>query len=58
MTVKSILPTFKMADTGEPVERGYKAWKAKKIEQGISESNDRSKMIPADKVWRELGLER
>ena len=57
MTVKSIRPNFKIADTGEPVERGYKGWKANKIEKGISESKDHSKMIPADKVWRELGLE-
>jgi len=36
----------------------YLAFKNAKIKAGLSQANDRSRMIPASEVWEELGLER
>lgn len=36
----------------------YVAYKKAKIEKGLAEAEDRSKLIPAHKVWEDLGLER
>ena len=36
----------------------YLAWKKAKIEKGLAEAQDRTKLIPAHKVWEDLGLER
>ena len=36
----------------------YVAYKKNKIEKGLAESQDRTKLIPAEKVWEDLGLER
>jgi hypothetical protein len=53
-----ILPlTYKIVDTDEPVVRGHVAWKNRKINKGIEQAKDRASMIPADTVWRDLGLE-
>ena len=43
----------------EPVttEAGYDAWKRAKIERGLEQSHDRSAMIPAEQVLRNLSLE-
>ena len=43
---------------GERTDADYLAWKKAKIREGLKQAKDRSKMIPADKVWAELGLER
>ena len=40
---------------GDP---GYLRWKTAKIEQGLAEAEDRTSLIPADKVWEDLGFER
>ncbi|MFQ5562066.1 MAG: hypothetical protein ACE5FO_00710 [Parvularculaceae bacterium] len=40
------------------VDPAYLAWKKAKIRKALKEAEDRSKMIPAHKVWEELGLER
>ena len=39
-------------------EPEYKAWKEAKVKKGLAESEDRSKLVPAHKVWKDLGLER
>lgn len=57
MAVKTIPPTYKIADTGEAVERGHAAWKREKIERGLKQAKDRASLIPADTIWRDLGLE-
>jgi hypothetical protein len=48
----------KLADQKGSLEHGYVAWKRGKIEAGLQQSQSRDAMIAADKVWRELGLER
>ncbi|MCP3734816.1 hypothetical protein M9979_08025 [Sphingomonas sp. RP10(2022)] len=45
-------------DGGEGTEPGYAAWKRAKIERGLTQSRDRSAMIPVEQVWRDLKLER
>jgi len=57
MTIKASAPAHKIADTDEPTARAYKAWKHGKVERGLEQTKDRAEMIPADKVWRDLGLE-
>ncbi len=57
MATKASLPVYKIADIGDPPERGHAAWKRSKIELGLKQSEDRASLIPADKVWRDLGLE-
>jgi hypothetical protein len=48
----------KLADHDGVVERGYASWERSKVETGLEQSKKREEMISADKVWRELGLER
>ena len=36
----------------------YLAFKKAKIEKGLEQSKDRSKLIPAHKVWEDFGFER
>ena len=57
MTTKASAPAHKIADTDEPTARAYKAWKRDKVERGLEQAKDRAELIPADKVWRDLGLE-
>lgn len=58
MVTKALPPEHKTADTGEPVESGHAKWKREKIAIGLEQAKDRDAMIPAERVWRELGLER
>ncbi len=39
-------------------EPGYAEWKRTKIEKAIAQADKGDEMIPADRVWRDLGLER
>lgn len=48
----------KIRETGGRSERGYADWKRAKIERGLEQAKDRAKMIPAEQVLRDLGLER
>jgi hypothetical protein len=57
MATKASPPAHKIADTDEPAERGHAAWARMKIERGLEQSKDRTSLIPAEKVWRDLGLE-
>jgi hypothetical protein len=50
-------PAFKVSDPVGRNERGYASWKREKVERGLAQSKERSAMVPADEVWRELGLE-
>jgi hypothetical protein len=50
-------PTYNIADSDEPVAHGHVAWKQAKVKRGLEQANDRASLIPADKVWRDLGLE-
>jgi hypothetical protein len=47
----------KVMDTGETPEPGYDAWKRRKVERGLAEAETRDQLIPAEQVWRDLGLE-
>lgn len=58
MAVKAHPESEKLADQDSPAERGYASWKRGKVETGLEQSKKRDDMIPADKVWRDLGLER
>ena len=58
MATKASPPAHKIADTGETPEAGHAAWKRSKIELGLKQAEDRASLIPAEKVWRDLGLER
>lgn len=57
MKVAAIPPAYSIADSDEPVAPGHTAWKRVKVERGLEQANDRASLIPADKVWRDLGLE-
>ena len=48
----------KVEETGSPVEPGYEAWKREKVLRGLDQARDRSQMIPADDLWRDIGFER
>lgn len=48
----------KLEEAGSPVDPGYDAWKRSKIEHAKAEARDRQVLIPAEQIWRDLGLER
>jgi hypothetical protein len=58
MATKSVPSDPKTIDTGEPIERGHNKWKRAKIARGLEQAKDRDSLIPAERVWRNLGLER
>jgi hypothetical protein len=59
MAMKPILPADdKLRDTGGAPERGYADWKRAKIERGLEQAKDRTKMIPAEQVLRDFAPER
>ena len=58
MAAQASVPPEKVADTGDAAVRGHAAWKRAKVQRGLAQAEDRASLIPADKVWRELGLER
>lgn len=58
MAVKAHSEPEKVADRDGVAERGYASWKRTKVETGLAQSKKRDDMIPAEKVWRDLGLER
>ena len=53
-----VLPGDKISDASPVGGADHAAWKRAKIENGLTQSADRSQMIPAEEVWRKLGLER
>lgn len=57
MATKLSTPVHKIADADTVAERGHADWKRAKVEQGLAQAQDRSAMIPSEKVWRDLGLE-
>jgi hypothetical protein len=57
MATKAFPSAHKIADTDEPTARGHAAWTRLKIEKGLEQAKDRSTLIPAETVWRDLGLE-
>jgi hypothetical protein len=58
MKARTAPPDHKVAETGERPERGYAAWKRAKIERALAQAEDRDSLIPAENLWRDLGLER
>ena len=48
---------LEVGDDG-PVDRGYDGWKRVKVERGLAQARDRSAMIPAEQVLRDLTLGR
>ena len=57
MATKASPPAHKTSDTGETVSRGHAAWKREKVLRGLAQTEDRAALIPAEQVWRDLGLE-
>ena len=47
-----------LSDTGVKADTGYAVFKDAKVKQGLKEAQNRSQMVPAEKVWEKLGLER
>jgi hypothetical protein len=45
----------KLDERGSPADPGYDAWKQGKIERAKAQAIERSSMIPAEQLWRELG---
>jgi hypothetical protein len=58
MATKAAPSDPKTADTGVPIETGHAKWKRIKVERGLEQAKDRDSMIPAERIWRHLGLER
>jgi hypothetical protein len=58
MTSKVALSPTKVAEAQGLPEKGYAAWKRKKVERGLTQAKDRDSLIPAEQVWREFDLER
>ncbi|WP_157035750.1 hypothetical protein [Sphingobium chungbukense] len=48
----------KLAEHGGAIECGHEAWKRAKVERGLAQAQDRSSLIPMDKILRDFGLER
>jgi hypothetical protein len=48
---KDVLLSPPLLDASRPE---YAAWKAKKIEAALQQTEDRAVMIPADEVWERL----
>ncbi|MDB5703708.1 MAG: hypothetical protein JWN66_824 [Sphingomonas bacterium] len=48
----------KLRDEAGATDRGYDDWKQAKIERALEQAIDRESLIPAETVWRDLGLER
>jgi hypothetical protein len=57
MARKITPPAHKIAETAEPQAKGYAVWKRAKVEAGLAQAANRDALIPADKVWRDLGLD-
>ncbi len=47
----------KISDVDGPKDPGYDAWKRAKIERALRDMEDERNLIPAEQVWRDLGLE-
>ena len=56
MADHSLVQRFKIADTDEPKEDGYDAWKRAKIMKSLDESRDLETLLTAEEVWKKLGL--
>lgn len=52
------IPAEKLEEDSSPPEPGYDSWKRRKIESAKAQARDRESLIPAEQVWRDLGLER
>lgn len=42
-------------DEGENSDPDYLVWRDQKVKRALAQSSERSKMIPADDVWKDLG---
>lgn len=58
MKPNAVTDAAKVTETGESPEKGHDAWARRKIARGLTEAADRDRLIPAEKVWRDIGLER
>jgi hypothetical protein len=53
--------SFKELTESQPAataDEEYDSWKEAKIREALKQSEDRSKMTPARKVWERFGFER
>jgi hypothetical protein len=57
MKTKTIPQADKLIDDDTAPERGYAAWKAARVATAQHQAKDRSAMIDADMVWRQLGCD-
>jgi hypothetical protein len=56
-TQPPLTPDELLRESDAVPEPGYEEWARAKIEQALIEARDPDLMIPAEEVWRELGLE-
>jgi hypothetical protein len=56
MRTKASPALHNIDDSDEPIASGHAAWKQAKVKRGLEQANDRASLIPADKVWRDLGI--
>jgi mannose-1-phosphate guanylyltransferase len=54
---KPTLPVSIPETSLQTKDAAYEAWKDRKINKALQQSQDRASMIEADKVWKDLGLE-
>lgn len=52
--MKPVIHLHEMLNSTGTRGRGYAAWKRAKIERGLAQSRDRTAMIPAEIVLRQL----
>jgi hypothetical protein len=56
-TRRPLTPDELLCESDASPGPGYEEWARAKIEQALLETRDPDQMIPAEEVWRELGLE-
>ena len=51
------VPDYKIKDTGEELEPGYEERVRARIEESLRYVKNGGKTIPAEKIWRKLGID-
>ncbi|MEG3181237.1 hypothetical protein [Sphingomonas sp. LT1P40] len=51
-------PADKIDGAEDVADCGYDAWKRAKVEGGLAQAQDRSAMIPVERLLRDLGFSR
>lgn len=48
----------KLEAEGDSADAGYPEWKRAKVERGLAQSRSRESLIPVERIWTDLKLER